>query len=98
MGTFVETAWRCVRWIGRCIYTVVKWWGPFMEGVNQTVHAFLMLKRYIIERSDNPKTVGEVVAINKEKGELEKKADNLYRTLSNYDRNVVDDLLRERNY
>ncbi len=98
MGTFVETAWRCVRWIGRCIYTVVNWWGTFMEGVNQIVHGFLMIKRNKIESSDSPKTVGEVVAINKEKGELEKKADSLYRTLSNKDRNVVDDLLRERNY
>lgn len=42
------------------------------------VHGFLMLKRNKIESSDSPKAVGEVVAIRKEKDELEKKADNIY--------------------
>ena len=98
MGTFVETAWRCVRWIGRCIYRVVDWWGVFMEGVNQIVHGFLMIKRNKIESSDSPKAVGEVVAIRKEKDELEKKADNIYRKLSDNDRKVVDELLENKDY
>jgi len=62
------------------------------------VHGFLMIKISKIESSDNPKAVGEVVTIRKEKDELEKKADNIYRKLSDKDRNVVDDLFENRNY
>ena len=98
MGGFIETAWRCVKWIGNCIYKVVTWWGPFMEGVNAIVHGFLMLKRRPIENSDNPKAVGEVVAIRKEKDQLEEKANSLYKNLSRNDKNTVDDLLKNRNY
>ena len=98
MGGFIETAWRCVKWIGNCIYKVVTWWGPFMEGVNAIVHGFLMLKRNKIERSENPKTVGEVVAITKEKDQLEEKAQKLYKNLSSNDKNTVDELLEKRNY
>ena len=98
MGGFVETAWRCVKWIGNCIYRVIKWWGPFMEAVNAIVHGFLILSRSQIERSDNPKAVGEVVAIRKEKDQLEKKADSIYGGLSSKDKNTVDKLLEDRNY
>ena len=98
MGSFVETAWRCVKWIGNCIYNVISWWGEFMEGVNSFVHGFLMLKRTTIERSDNPKVVGEIVAIEKEKGQLEEKAEEKYKNLSSRDKNTVDELLKKRNY
>ena len=69
-----------------------------MEAVNSIVHGFLMLKRTIIERSDNPKGVGEVVAIQKEKDQLEEKARETYNTLSSKDKNTVDMLLENRNY
>ena len=98
MGGFVETAWRCVKWIGNCIYSVINWWGRFMDGVNAIVHGFLTRSRSQIERSDNPKAVGEVVAIRKEKDQLEEKADNMYGGLSKKDQKTVDELLKKRNY
>ena len=98
MGSFIDTAWRCVKWIGNCINSVVSWWYTFMEGVNKLVHSFLMLKKLQILSSDCPKVVGEIVAIKKEKDELDRKADNYYRKLSFNDRRTVDSLLEERNY
>jgi hypothetical protein len=98
MGSFVETAWSCVKWIGNCIYRVISWWGEFMAAVNSFVHGFLMLKRAIIERSDNPKGVGEIVAIEKEKDQLDEKAKETYNTLSQKDKDTVDELLANRNY
>ena len=98
MGSFVETAWRCVKWIGNCIYQVVTWWGIFMNKVNSIVHSFLMRNQETIESADDPKTTGEVVAIRKEKDQLDEKANQMYETLSNNDKNTVDALLAKRDY
>lgn len=98
MGGFIETAWRCVKWIGNCIFNVVSWWGVFMEGVNAITHAFLLVKRRKIESADNPKAVGEIAAIGKEKNQLEQKANDLRRNLSNHDKNILDDLLENNSY
>ena len=48
-----------------------------------------MLKRNAIERSENPKGVGEVVAITKEKDQLDEKAKQLYKNLSSNDKRIV---------
>lgn len=98
MGSFVETAWRCVKWVGKCILEVVDWWIEFMDSVNSLVHSFLMRVRKMIEEAENPRTVGEVIAIKKEKEQLDKKADELYKTLSQNDKNRVDEILSKKNY
>ncbi len=98
MGNFAETAWRGVKWIGNCINKVVSWWDEFMDSVNKLVYNFLIRNQTTIESSDDPKKVGEVVGIKKEKDQLEEKADNIYRTLSSNDKITVDKLLANRNY
>lgn len=50
------------------------------------------------ENSDSHKVYGEFVAIRKEKRELEKKADNIYRSLSDKDRKICDELIENENY
>ena len=98
MGSFVETAWRCVKWIGNCIHRVIVWWGKFKEAVNSIVHSFLMENEIPILSADDPTTTGEVVAIRKEKDQLDEKANQMYETLSNNDKNTVDALLAKRDY
>lgn len=98
MGTFIETSLRCVKWIGNCINKVVLWWFPFMENVNFITFSFLRAKRNKIESAENPKTVGEIVAIGKEKQQLEEKANQLYKDLTNRDRDIITDLLQRKNY
>ena len=52
----------------------------------------------IIKKAENQKTVGEVIAIKKEKFELEKKADELYKTLSSDDQESVNEALKNIQY
>lgn len=98
MGSFISTAWRVIRWIGNCIHRVIGWWGSFKEEVNQNTYNFVIGKQNSILNANNPRGVGEVIAINKEKEQLEDIADRRYQQLTWDDQQRVDELLSRRDY
>ena len=98
MGNYVGYAWKGVNWIGNCIHRVISWWGTFKEFVNQNTFDFLLEKKNQILGANNPKDVGELIAINDEKSQLEKIAEKKYRNLTYEDRQRVNALLDERDY
>ena len=98
MGNFVSLAWRGIIWIGNCIHRVISWWGAFKNLVNLNTYYFLMGKQNQILNANNPQGVGEIIAINDEKSQLEDIAARKYKNLTYEDRQRVDDLLEERNY
>jgi hypothetical protein len=98
MGNFESVSLRGVKWIGNCINQVYIWWTPYKDNVDYITHNFIKDKKSEILAADNPKGVGEVVGIKKEKFHLDKQAKQLYKKLSEYDQSLVDDLLSRRNY
>lgn len=98
MGSFSSTAWKVIKWIGNCIHKVINWWGSFKEGVNQNTYNFVIGKQNSIVNANNPRGVGEVLAINKEKEQLEDIADRRYQQLTWDDQQRVDELLSRRDY
>ena len=98
MGNYTSKAWSCVKWIGSNIVKFVKWAKPFIDGINSIVHGFLLIYEALIRKADNPKKVGETVAIKKEIEELEITAKRNYERLSSSDKNLIYELLKDRNY
>ena len=98
MGGFVSTVCSFVRWIGQTICRVVDWFADFVENVSQVVKSFIFGIEQTIRSADNPKLFGEAAAIRKERGELDKKANDLFRQLSRRDQNNLDDLFRDHMY
>jgi hypothetical protein len=98
MGNFVNIAWRGIKWIGNCIHKIISWWGAFKEGVNQNTYNFLIGKQNEIMNTNNPRGVGEVIAIKSEKDQLEDIAERQYQSLSYDDQARVDELLSRRDY
>lgn len=98
MGTIANLAWKCIKWVGKCITKVVKWWISYEEKTNQITYNFLIIHQDEIESADDPQTVGEITVINKEKEQLEETARQKYLSLSYDDRKRVDELLANKNY
>ena len=98
MGNLIKIAWRLINWIGNCIHKIIKWWGPFKEGVNKNTYNYLIGKQNAIVTAQNPVGVGEVIAINNENSQLEDIAERKYMRLSMNDQQRVDELLAERDY
>ena len=98
MGNFVSIVWKGVKWIGNCIHKIISGWGAFKEGVNQNTYNFMMGNKNQILNANNPRGVGEILAINDEKSQLEDIAAKKYRNLTYEDQQRVDDLLDERDY
>lgn len=98
MGILLTIAKRLIKWIGNCIHRVIQWWGPFKEGVNKNTYNYLIGKQNSIVTAQNPVGVGEVLAINNEKFQLEDIAQKKYMRLSMNDQQRVDELLEERDY
>lgn len=98
MGNFNNVASRCVIWIGNCITRVYIWWIDYKDNANNITLLFIMDKKDYILSADMPKTVGEVIAIKKQKQQLDQTAKRLYKELSASDQSLVDDLLRNRDY
>lgn len=98
MGNFDSIVKRGLRCIGNLIADIIKWWEEFKEEVNNKVYKFMKTVEIIIKKAENQKTVGEVIAIKKEKFELEKKADELYKTLSSDDQESVNEALKNIQY
>jgi len=98
MGNYTSKAWSCVKWIGSNIVKYIIWAKPFIDAINSIVHFFLLLNEASILKADNPKKVGETVAIKKEIEELEITAKRNYERLSSSDKNLIYELLKDRNY
>ena len=58
----------------------------------------LIIYQTVILNADNPETFGEVMAINKQKSELEIIAQRKYLSLSERDKESIDSLLANRDY
>lgn len=98
MGNFVSILRKLINWIGNCIHRIISWWGEFKERVNQNTYNFMIGNRNQILNANNPVGVGEILAINDEKSQLEDIAAKKYRNLTYEDQQRVDDLLDARDY
>jgi hypothetical protein len=98
MGAITTVARKCVTWIGNCIEKVVSWWSPHKENTNNITHNYIMANQVFIMQSDDPKNVGEIMGITKEKDCLEDISLRIYKQLSWNDRGRLDGLLDARDY
>ena len=98
MGNFASAVASGVRWIGGCICKIVRWFVEFLTEVSKIVIVYLYGIEYIITGADDPKNFGECVAIKKEMSELDQKAKEKYKNLSDSDRQRLDELFAKRDY
>ena len=98
MGGFISTVKKVVKWIGGCINRVISWWKSFRDEVDEKTINYIIIYKTVIVGADDPETFGEVMAINKEKSELELIAQRKYAGLSDRDKLGIDALLNNRNY
>ena len=98
MGGFVTAAKKVVKWIGGCINKVISWWKSFRDDVDQRTINYIIIYQNVIIKADDPEVFGEVLAIKKEKSELERIAQQKYLKLSGRDRQNIDALLDNRDY
>ena len=98
MGSFIDTVKRVVKWIGGCISKVISWWRSFRDAVDQKTINYIVIYKTVILNADNPDTFGEVMAINKQKSELEIIAQRKYLSLSERDKESIDSLLANKDY
>ena len=68
------------------------------KNVNNKKYNYIMVNLDFIQQSDDPKTFGEIMAIKKEKEQLDEIAAAKYRSLSSSDRQMLDQLLEQRDY
>jgi len=98
MGAIASVAKKAISWIGNCIERVVSWWRGHKERVNNITYNYIMINVEFIKQSDDPKTVGEIMAIKKEKDQLEEICAAKYMSLSYNDQQRLDELLDQRDY
>ena len=98
MGGFISTVKKVVKWIGGCINRVISWWKSFRDEVDEKTINYIIIYKTVIVGADDPETFGEVMAINKEKSELELIAQRKYAGLSDRDKLGIDALLNNRDY
>ena len=98
MGGFVTAAKKVVKWIGGCINKVISWWKSFRDDVDQKTINYIIIYQNVIIKADDPEVFGEVLAIKKEKSELERIAQQKYLKLSCRDRQNIDALLDNKDY
>lgn len=98
MGTIAKVAKKCVNWIGNCIEKVISWWSPHKDKVNNITYNYIMININFINQSQDPKNVGEIMAIKKEKDQLEYISESIYKKLSWSDQQRIDGLLDQRDY
>ena len=98
MGAVANVVKKAISWIGNCIETVISWWSPHKERVNNITYQYIVINQKFINESQDPKTVMEILAIRKEKEQLDEIAAAKYRSLSWNDRQILDELLAQRNY
>jgi hypothetical protein len=98
MGNFGEKVVRGVKWLGRCVCKVVRWFAEVVETVGSIVKNFLYSIENILKDADDPQNLGECAGIKKEMIELEKQYDKRREKLSTKDKNKLDSLFDERDY
>lgn len=98
MGGFVSAAKTVVKWVGNCISKIISWWKSFRDDVDQKTYCYIIIYKTLILQADDPQTFGELMAIRKEKSELEKIAQKKYASLSWNDQSRIDALLDNRDY
>ena len=98
MGAVANVVKKFVGFVGNCIQKVVSWWSSHKERVNNITYQYIVINQQFINDSQDPQTVMEIMAIKKEKDQLDEIADSKYRSLSWSDRQRLDELLAQRNY
>ena len=98
MGAVATVAKKFIGFVGNCIQRVVSWWSSHKERVNNITYQYIVINQKFINDSQDPKTVMEILAIRKEKEELDEIAAAKYRSLSWSDRQMLDELLDQRDY
>ena len=98
MGSFFNAVKRVVKWIGGCISKVISWWRSFRDNVDQKTINYIIIYQNVIINADDPEVFGEVLAIKKEKSELEIIAQRKYLSLSSRDKESIDSLLANKDY
>jgi hypothetical protein len=98
MGAVANVVKKAISWIGNCIETVISWWSPHKERVNNITYQYIVINQKFINESQDPKTVMEILAIRKEKEQLDEIAASKYRSLSWSDRQMLDELLEQKDY
>ena len=98
MGAVANVAKKAISWVGNCIQKVVSWWSSHKERVNNITYQYIVINQQFINDSQDPQTVMEIMAIKKEKDQLDEIAASKYKSLSWSDRQRIDDLLDQRNY
>ena len=98
MGAVATVAKKFVDWCGNCIERVVSWWSPHKERTNNITYNYLIGNQLFIMNSSDPRNVGEIMGIKREKDELEYISAQTYNQLSYGDRGRIDELLDQRDY
>ena len=98
MGNFYQKVENGVRWIGRCICKVVRWFFEVLERISIVVKNFLFSLEELLMQADDPKTLGEAAGIKKEIQCLEKEYDKRHQNMSLRDRNTLDELFKNPDY
>jgi hypothetical protein len=98
MGNFFEKVESGLRCLGRCVCRVLIWFVEFLEQVTYVVKAFLYKFQNTIINADNPQRFGECVAIKKELEEVTKKANESYNSLTENDKNRINQIFNNSSY
>ena len=86
MGGFVSIVSSVVYSIGKIFCNVARWLDNFIYSINHITENFICDREYEIRRRDNPRAVGKYLACKKESKEVDKKAEEIGKELSDSDR------------
>ena len=98
MGNFYSTVINGVKWIGRCVCKVVRWFCEVLDFVSKIVQDFLLSIEDILKSADDPKGLGEAAGIKKEIQQLEKEYEKRKQKLSSNDKKKLDGLFSNPDY
>ena len=91
MGAFVSIVSLIVYNIGRIFCSVANWLDSFINSINHVTEDFICDRENEIRRRDNPRAVGKYLACKKESKEVDKKAEEIGRELSDSDREWAEE-------
>lgn len=86
MGNFVATVVTTVCAIGSIFCSAVNWLNSFIYSINHVTEDYIIDREAEIRRRDNPRLAGKYLACKKESREIDKKADEIGKQLSDSDR------------
>ena len=91
MGGFVSIVSSVVSAIGMIFCSVANWLDSFIYSINHVTEDFILDRENEIRRRDNPRAVGKYLACKKESKEVDKKAEEIGRELSDSDREWAEE-------